>query len=197
MKKNFLLFALIAGLLGIPKSYSQATEPYVGQIIAVGFNFAPQGWAKCEGQLLPIAQYTDLFSLLGTTYGGDGQTNFALPDLRGKVLIAPGQAPGLSEYSQGQTGGSATTTLTPDNIAQHFHTIRAATTPGNLSDPTNNIIGNTSTLDKEFSDFPFPNSTMYPTALTGSSTPTPVNNMQPYLSMTYIIALQGVFPPHP
>ena len=97
------------------------SEPFLGQIILVPYNFAPRGWAFCNGQILPIAQNTALFSLLGTTYGGNGQTTFALPDLRGRVAISSGQGPGLSNYDLGQVGGTETETLTINQMPMHAH----------------------------------------------------------------------------
>src|SRR5208337_4491565 len=103
-------------------------NPFLGQITLFPFNFAPHGWALCEGQLLPISQNTALFSVLGTTYGGNGQTDFALPDLRGRVVMSFGQGPGLSPYVQGQVGGAETQTLTTQQMPSHSHNVGAAET---------------------------------------------------------------------
>jgi len=192
MKKTFLLIALLFGLFGTPKSSAQF-EPYVGQIIAVGFNFAPNGWALCNGQLLSIAQNTALFSLLGTTYGGNGQTTFALPDLRGRAMTGQGNGPGLAYIDQGEQGGFPTATLTAFNMPSHTHPINASTSPGTTSDPTNTVLANTLASDREYSTST--NAVMSPTGVAGSNQP--FNTMQPYTGIYYIIALQGVFPPRP
>ncbi|MGC4087610.1 MAG: tail fiber protein [Polyangiaceae bacterium] len=119
-------------------------EPFIGMIIVFAGNFAPRGWALCNGQLLPIAQNTALFSILGTTYGGDGRTTFALPDLRGRVPVHPGQGPGLSNYSLGQVSGTETVTLTTQNLPAHTHTFApsCATTIPNAESPANNVPAN-------------------------------------------------------
>ena len=192
MKKTLLLIVLLSGLFGPLKSFAQL-EPYLGQIIAVGFNFAPDGWAKCEGQLLPISQNTALFSLLGTTYGGDGETTFGLPDLRNRVMVGQGQGPGMADIDLGQRDGEATTTLTTGNLPPHSHSISYNSSP-NTSDPTNSIPANTSENDREYITAPL-DTTMSTTGVTGSNQP--VNNMQPYLGMYYIIALEGIYPAHP
>lgn len=151
-------------------------------------NFAPRGWALCQGQILPINQNQALFSILGTTYGGDGRTSFALPDLRGRAPVAQGQGPGLSDYNLGQKGGSENNTLTLANMPAHNHgvTIPTATTAAEESAP--GALG-ASTIYAEESNGTYPGVTVN---LTGNNAP--VNNMQPFLAMNYIIALQGVFP---
>lgn len=192
MKKiTFLL--VVAFSFGINgKAFSQ--DHYIGEIRMMASNYAPSGWAKCEGQLLPIATNQALFSLLGTTYGGNGVTTFALPDLRGRVPMHYGQGPGLSNYTQGETGGSETNTLTINQMPAHNHTINAVTTDGNQNDPSGSFPANTKLLDKEYSNAA-PNTTMNPAMVGISGASQPVNNMQPYLTVTYIIALQGIFPP--
>src|SRR5215213_4058416 len=116
------------------------SDPFVAEIRVVGFNFAPKGWAFCDGQLMPISQNTALFSLLGTFYGGDGKSTFALPDLQGSAPVHPGQGPGLSDYVLGQTGGSETVTLLQSEIPFHGHTMMAVSQPGDLADPTGRSI---------------------------------------------------------
>ena len=130
---------------------AQGTDPFLGQIAFVGFNFAPNGWAECNGQLLPISQNTALFALLGTQYGGNGTTNFALPDMRGRVVVHSGQGPLLSNYNQGETGGAESVTLTASQMPSHSHTVNAVTAEGNDASPTGNLPANTKTLDKEYS----------------------------------------------
>src|SRR3546814_13601589 len=130
-------------------------EPFLGQIMMVGFNFAPRGWALCQGQLLPISQNSALFALLGTTYGGDGRTTFALPDLRGRCAIGMGQGPGLSAYQQGQMAGQENVTLIQTQIPTHTHYISASNADGTVTDPTNAVntkkqekIGNTADRER-------------------------------------------------
>jgi len=111
------------------------SEPFVGEIRMFGFNFAPQGWALCNGQLLPISQNTALFSLLGTTYGGDGRTTFALPDMRSRVPVCQGQGPGLSPYAEGQAGGAETVTLAATQMPGHTHPVKASSSPAASGQP--------------------------------------------------------------
>lgn len=169
-------------------------DPFVAEIRIFPFNFAPKGWAWCDGQLLPLAQNTALFSLLGTTYGGNGKSNFALPDLQGRAPMHPGQGPGLSLHDLGETGGTETVTLLESEIPSHAHTLR-----GNTVDPADTNVPSASATFAESSG-----GTMYrPTADTQMSGDTlasaggdqPHNNMQPYLTFYFNIALQGVFPP--
>lgn len=168
-------------------------DPFVAEIRIVPFNFPPHGWAFCQGQLLPLSQNTALFSLLGTTYGGNGKSNFALPDLQGRAPMHPGQGPGLSLHDLGETGGSETVSLLESEIPSHNHTMMAINDFGDTNQPTGNgfarstgasvygTAGNTA----NFSDKML--------APTGGDQPH--NNMQPYLTLNFVIALQGVFPP--
>lgn len=192
--KRITLFIVLSFLLMISKkAFSQ--DHYLGEVRMVGFNFAPAGWAKCEGQILPIASNTALFSILGTTYGGNGQTTFALPDLRGRVPMHAGQGNGLSQRSLGEVGGTETNVLTVPQMPLHSHLVNAVTADGNQNVPTGNLPANTKVLDKEYSnaaaDTAKNNTMIQPT---GNNQP--VNNMQPYNSVTFIIALQGIYPPH-
>lgn len=192
MKKYILLAFLLLGLFGTPKSFAQASEPYLGQIIPVAFNFAPLGWAQCNGQILSIAQNTALFSLLGTTYGGNGQTTFALPDLRGRMIVGLGQGAGTLNITQGEQAGTESTTLTVANLPSHAHPINANTGVGTTSDPSNNFLADTGVLDKEYATTS--NTTMRATVETGLNQP--INNMKPFAPVYYIIAIEGIFPPH-
>lgn len=170
-------------------------DPFVAEIRIFPFSFAPKGWAWCNGQLLPLSQNTALFSLLGTTYGGDGKSNFALPDLEGRAPMHPGQGPGLSLHDLGETGGSETVTLLESEIPSHAHAMRAVSDPGDLADPTNRSIARAGTGN------PFQTVTnanlvqMAPQTLAPAGGDQPHNNMQPYLTFYFNIALQGVFPP--
>jgi microcystin-dependent protein len=170
-------------------------SPFVAEIRMFAGNFAPTGWATCDGQLLPISQNTALFSLLGTFYGGDGKSTFALPNLQGSVPVHQGQGPGLSEYFLGQQGGSTTITLLDSEMPIHNHFVQAFPNPGNvnLGDPTLTLA-----RSKGGSAYKAPPGTgvqMSPfgIGITGGSLPH--NNMMPYLTVLFMIALQGVFPP--
>lgn len=170
-------------------------DPFVAEIRIYPFNFAPTGWAFCNGQLLPLSQNTALFSLLGTTYGGDGKTTFALPDLQGRAPMHPDQGPGLSLHDLGELGGTEVVTLLQSEIPAHTHTLRAhdldlgelnAPSPArSLAKSANaTAYGAAATLV-----------TMSPQALAPAGGSLPHNNMQPYLTLNFCIALQGVFPP--
>jgi microcystin-dependent protein len=167
-----------------------------------GFNFPPRFWAFCNGQLLSISQNTALFALLGTTYGGNGQTTFALPDLRGRVPIQHGQGPGLSNYSLGQVGGAESSTLTTSQMPVHAHTFSGqqavASTAGTTPDPTGNILAAPASSIPQYAA---PNAATGSTG-TGSVTGTtataggsqPQSLLQPYLAVNFSIALAGIFP---
>ncbi len=174
-------------------------DPFVAEIRIFGFNFAPKGWAFCNGQLLPLSQNTALFALLGTTYGGDGKSTFALPDLQGNAPMHPGQGPGLSLYDLGQQGGSETVTLLESEMPAHNHVIMVSNQTGDVQEPTPD-----GSLARPSGAFPFvPGSPQPPLTLMafqelsvqGGSLPH--NNMAPYLTLNMCIALQGVFPPRP
>jgi microcystin-dependent protein len=168
-------------------------DSFIATIIMFGGNFAPRGWAFCQGQILSIAQNTALFSLLGTTYGGNGQTTFALPDLRGRVPIHPGQGPGLPPYSLGEMGGTTTTTLLLNNMPLHSHALNAVSEAGDLSAPAGAYLGNSGTLDKEYKA----TGTVVPMnagAIGGAGGSQPFNNMQPFLAINFIICLEGIYP---
>lgn len=181
-------------------------NPFIAEISMVPFNFAPKGWASCDGQLFPISQYTALFSLLGTTYGGDGKATFALPDLQGKVPMHPGQGPGLSMHDLGETGGSETVTLLESEIPSHSHNAAFKFQIGDDRDSaklTDNPVNNYPVKQTdEASDFLYSSSV---SGTMGSFKPSislgvaggnqPHNNMQPYLTVHFIIAIQGVYPP--
>lgn len=176
------------------------SEPYIGEISMFAGNFPIRGYALCYGQLLPIAQNTALFSILGTTYGGNGQTNFALPDLRGRVPIGQGFGPGLSEYFLGQSGGVENVTLTINEMPGHTHPInitpKGFSETGNTADPAGTYPANTGALDKEYRST---GTTVNMGSFAGSTTSTgfsaPHNNMPPFLTINFLIALQGIFPP--
>ena len=170
-------------------------DPFVAEIRIFPFNFAPLGWAFCDGQILPLSQNTALFSLLGTTYGGDGISNFALPNLQGSAPMHPGQGPGLSLHDLGETGGSETVALLEPEIPSHSHSAGAQTNPLGSA-----AAASGKTLDRPANGnlFTATNSPMVMMASEGiaaSGGDQPHNNMQPYLTLSFCIALQGVYPP--
>ncbi len=168
-------------------------DPYLGQIFPTALSFPVRGFALCEGQILPINQNAALFSLLGTTYGGNGMNNFALPDLRGRAAIHPGQGPGLEEYVLGQQGGSETVTLTINEMPAHGHSLNACSEPGDNASPQGTLLANTGETDFQYR----PSGTavqMGLQALSVTGAGQPVDIRQPYLVICYQIALQGIFP---
>lgn len=174
------------------------SSPFVAEIRMFGCNFAPTGWAQCDGQLLPISQNTALFSLLGTFYGGDGKSTFALPDLQGSVPVHQGDGPGLSQYFLGQQGGAEFVTLLQSEMPIHTHTLNANAVAGNLTDPSQNLwsplTGRTPpNLYNSASSPGAVNMNFQQLSIAGSSFPH--NNMSPYLVVNFCIAMQGVFPP--
>ncbi len=168
-------------------------DPFVAEIRIFPFNFAPKGWAFCMGQLLPLSQNTALFSLLGTTYGGNGTSTFALPDMQGNVPMHPGQGPGLSQHNLGEMSGSESVTLLESEIPAHTHALMALGAPGNRTSP----VGNTFTRPSAGSAYAASGAlvAMSFQALSPAGGNLPHNNMQPYLTLNFCIALQGVFPP--
>jgi microcystin-dependent protein len=164
-------------------------EPFIGQLMLVGFNFAPRGWAMCNGQILPIAQNTALFSLLGTTYGGNGQTTFALPNLQSRVPVHFGQGPGLSNYDLGQTGGSETVTLTVNNMPAHSHPAGSSQAAATSTRPSGQVPagGGAYTASSD-------GTTLNPAFISNVGGNQPFNNVQPYLALNWVIALEGIFP---
>ena len=170
-------------------------DPFVAEIRIFPFNFAPKGWAWCDGQLLPISQNTALFSLLGTTYGGDGKSNFALPDLQGRAPMHPGQGPGLSPHNLGDTGGTETVTLLESQIPSHNHAVASLGAPANRTSPIGNSFARTSSGSVYIPPAGAPLVSMSAQALPPAGGSQPHNNLQPYLTFFFCIALQGVFPP--
>ncbi len=169
-------------------------DPFVAEIRIFPFNFPPKGWAFCDGQILPLSQNTALFSLLGTTYGGDGKSNFALPNMQGNAPMHPGQGPGLSLHDLGETGGSDTVSLLESEIPSHTHNVQASSQDGTDNHPVNNypaqgvginLYVNAGTTPVNMND----------NAIAPAGGDQPHNNMQPYLTLNFCIALQGVYPP--
>lgn len=168
-------------------------NPFLGEVIMFGGNFAPRGWALCNGQLLPISQYSALFSILGTIYGGDGRTTFALPDFRGRLSINPRSGPGLSSYREGERGGQESVYLTISEIPSHNHLINAVNTVGTSTSPTNHILGDSDAFDTEFAASGTP-TTMKSDMVRNTGNGLSHTNIQPFLCVNYIIALQGTYP---
>jgi microcystin-dependent protein len=190
MKKALIYMALVV-FLGLTNAYAQ-DEPMIGEMKLFAGNFAPRGWALCEGQLLPISQNTALFSILGTTYGGDGRTTFALPDLRGRGPIQQGNGPGLPSYRLGQRGGTSQSNLITNNLPSHNHNVKVNVgnsdgeeplSTGSLANHNGAFLMN-GTSGKELGEVTQNN--------TGNNVS--VNNVQPFLSINYIIALVGTYP---
>jgi microcystin-dependent protein len=172
-------------------------DPFVAEIRIFPFNFAPKGWAWCDGQILPLSQNTALFSLLGTTYGGDGKSNFALPDLQGRAPMHPGQGPGLSLHDLGETGGSETVSLLESEIPSHSHQLRGDNQdPADTSAPGPSFVYAKSTGGFAYVAPPAtPLVNMSDNAIAPAGGDQPHNNLQPYLTFYFCIALQGVYPP--
>jgi microcystin-dependent protein len=173
-------------------------DQFISEIRIFAGNFAPSGWAFCNGQLMPISQNTALFSLLGTTYGGDGRSTFALPDLQGTAPLQAGQGPGLTLRGLGEIGGQQTVTLLESEIPAHSHGVRCDGSGGGVSSPANNTWGAGGRgRPPAYTPTSVNNVSMSPlgTSVTGSGLPH--NNMPPFLALTFIIALQGIFPQRP
>jgi microcystin-dependent protein len=169
-------------------------ETFLGQILLVAFNFAPKGWALCNGQLLPINQNQALFSLLGTYYGGDGRTNFALPNLQGRVPLHMGSN-GMANHVIGSLGGAEGVALTVNNLPSHTHAANCSSVAGSRASPAGHLWAETSKGGSVLSSYAASaNAQMTATAIGATGSNAPVSVMQPYLCLNFIIALQGIFP---
>lgn len=191
------LAAFLAGtaLLGRPRrveAETQSIEPYLGEIMLFAGSFAPRGWAMCNGQLLPIVQNQALFAILGTTYGGNGQTTFALPDLRDRVPIHFGQGPGLSPRTLGERSGASFHTLAIGELPAHSHALQASTTFGTSVNPSGMYPARNPGIIPQYASAA--DAAMAPTAISNVGGGQAHDNMQPILALNYVIALQGVFP---
>ena len=203
MNKKILIVLLVIFCFSISSSDKAPAyqEGFLGEVKLFAGNFAPRGWALCEGQLLPISSNSALFSIIGTMYGGDGRTTFALPDLRGRAAIHPGNGPGLSSYRLGQKGGRENITLTINELPSHNHVATSTTTvnvgdTGGEDDPDGNFLGEGSAYTATVAQGNKLNDAAVTTATTvgmqgGQQS---FNNLQPFLGVHYIIALQGTFP---
>ena len=170
-------------------------DPFLAEIRIFPFNFAPKGWAWCNGQLMPLSQNTALFSLLGTTYGGDGKSTFALPDMQGNAPMHPRQGPGLSLHDLGETGGSETVTLLQSEIPVHSHSLMASATNSTKPNPSGNSLTRIASNGTPYVAPGGPLAQFSDQALGVAGGGLPHNNMQPYLTLNFCLALQGVFPP--
>ena len=173
------------------------STPFIAEIVGFGGNFAPRGWAFCEGQLLSINSNQALFSLLGTTYGGDGRVTFALPDLRGRAAIQQGTGPGLSNYRLGQRGGTETNTMTVQQMPSHNHLMNVRQEDGNKRNPNNDIISaivSTQATDIKGFSTQTADGTLQADAIRNTGGNQAQNNLHPYLAINWIIALVGTFP---
>lgn len=172
-------------------------EPFIGQICLFGFNFAPRGWMLCNGQLLAINQYQALFALIGTTYGGNGTTNFALPDLRGRAALHYGQGPGLTNRVMGESSGTENVTLLLSQMPAHTHLVTANSNNGNMPLSNGVVIANPVDINTDAVNAytnAAPNVALSPSTLNSTGGNQPHNNMQPYLVMNYCIAYTGIYP---
>lgn len=202
MKKQItILCFILASFFGVTENNAQSANPMIGEVAIFAGNFAPRGWAFCDGQLLPIAQHTALFSILGTTYGGDGRTTFGLPDLRGRAAMHPGGGPGLTSRRLGEKVGVESVTLTPNQMPSHTHTV---TTSAQVA--LSNEVGTSDSSDGQhianhlggFNEDATPDAELggvtNPTTINSAGGSGAHNNMQPSQTVNYIIALQGIYP---
>lgn len=177
-------------------------DEYIGIIKLFAGNYAPPGWALCNGQLLQIAQHSNLFHVLGTTYGGDGVNTFALPDLRGRMPVGTGQGPSLANYTAGQVGGAETTTLTANQLPVHSHALLATDQFGDSGAPTGAALASTDDPNTFTSASPIykqavPNTALATSSIGPAGGSQPHDNMPPFLGLNYIICLEGMYPPRP
>ncbi len=195
MKKPITAFGLILFFL-MSSIHVSAQDDYLGDIKITAINFDQRNWMPCEGQLLSISENTALFSLIGTIYGGNGVTNFALPDLRGRVPIGIGTGPGQPTITQGVQGGSSTNYITTTNLPAHSHQVYGVLEDGNSASPTNSFPAGTKILDKEYATTGTLTS-MNSGMLSNTGGNQPINNMQPYLGVRYVICVAGIYPQRP
>lgn len=192
MKKTWLFTLLFLSLLGSHKAVAQ--DPYLGEIRIFAGNFAPVGWMFCNGDALSIADNTALFSIIGTTYGGDGLVTFNLPDFRGRVPMHVGATtgPGMSPHSLGEQAGSENVSIGVENLPPHTHPMLCSTAPGNTSSPAGAYFAESGATDKEYSTTI--TTSMNPGAVGFTGNNVPFYNMKPYLGLNFIIAVQGIYP---
>lgn len=192
--------ALSATLTALPEQAAAGAEPYIGDIVAVGFNFCPRGWARTDGQLLPISSNTALFSLIGTTYGGDGRTTFGLPDLQGRIAMGQGTGPGLTPRTQGQKLGVEATVLTVNELPSHSHAVNANNLDGDRPGPGGKLLAAappSGTGSETIYSDQDPTRTMAPAMIANAGQSQPLSVQDPFLATTYCIATIGVYPSRP
>lgn len=188
---------LLAGLFAPSRAVAgtNSADPYIGEIMLFAGNFPPRGYLFCQGQLLSIAQNTALFSILGTTYGGNGQTTFALPDLRGRFPLQQGTGPGLPSYQLGEMDGSPTRTLLITQMPAHNHGLNGSTQPGNSSSPTGTLLADNGAGGAQYYDTPLSITQMHPNSVGVTGGSQPFSIMPPFLGINFCIAMEGVYPP--
>jgi len=184
--------ALSTAALLSPKPAAAQADPFIGQIMMVGYTFCPRGWANADGQLLPISQNSALFSLYGTTFGGDGRTTFALPDLRGRVPMHVGTGQGLSPNRMGDKAGTENNSLSVNQLPNHSHALNVARSSGNTTTPQDTFLAGTG-RDRDYTSTGT-DTTMNANAIGSTGGGQPIDNMQPFLVIRYCVALQGIFP---
>lgn len=187
-----VLLLLVVLMVVVGCVAASAQTPYLGEIRYVAFNFAPKGWALCNGQLLPIAENTALYNLLGTTFGGDGQTTFALPNMQGRVPVGTGNGVGLSPRVLGEQGGQESVALTVAQMPAHRHSLNASNAAASSKGPAGNVLAATSSTAIYTNQAP--DVTLQAASVNIRGQSQPHENMQPFLGMTCIIALQGIYP---
>jgi len=187
------LSIVIVALSLFSPSPVKASEPFVGQIQFFAFNFAPRSWSFCNGQLLPISQNTALFSLFGTIYGGDGRTNFALPNMQGRSPVHAGRGPGLTSRRLGERGGAEQVSLNSLQIPAHSHTLNATSNRGDQTTPVGHSLSKDG-RDKTYSNTT-PNTSMHSSSVVATGEGQAHNNMPPYLAVNCNVALVGIYPP--
>lgn len=178
--------------LAVPQA-AHAGDPFLGEVMCGGWNFCPVGWAECNGQLMAISQNSALFSLLGTTYGGDGQTTFALPNLQSRTVVGDGQGPGLTNRTQGETGGEETVTININTMPMHNHGLAAHDGAEKSASPTGKVMGVSPTNAKAYAS-QATNVQLRPNAMSIVGGSQPHSNLQPYLAVKCCIAVNGIFP---
>ncbi|MBX3574217.1 MAG: phage tail protein [Mesorhizobium sp.] len=196
LKRAVAASAIVGAALAVPAPANAGIEPFLGEMMMVGYTFCPRNFAEANGLLLPIAQNTALFSLLGTTFGGNGQTTFALPDLRGRAPINQGQGPGLSNYVLGQIGGQESFTLLVSQMPAHNHLVNATNTTADKTGPGGKFLALASGGISIYHEGPA-NKVMDPAMITPTGGSQPVGHRGPYLAMRWCIATNGIFPSRP
>lgn len=189
--KHYGLSAALLVAMGVAAPVAQADEPYLGEVRWFAGNFAPRGWAFCDGQLLPIHQYDALFSLLGTMYGGDGRTTFGLPDMRGRAMLHAGTGPGLTPRRSGEKSGAETATVNLNQMGTHSHTLKGHNSRGDTVLPDDRVAADTGRT-RVYADAADVN--MGASSITSTGGGQPHANVQPFVTLNCIIALQGIFP---